>query len=98
MLILTAPKKKAAMPNGARVAINALEEAIGDLGAIPPASNHIPPATKAVTTDQWRDYAYRRGISTSARPRAQQVAFERAVKQLQAARAIGIWEPYVWIA
>jgi hypothetical protein len=27
--------------------------------------------------------------------RAQQVAFERAVKQLQAARAIGIWEPDV---
>ena len=93
-----APKKKAVLPNGARVAINALQEAIGDLGVIPPASNHIPPATKAVTMDQWRDYAYRRGISTSGQPRAQQLAFERAVKQLQAVKAIGIWEPHVWIA
>jgi hypothetical protein len=33
--------------------------------------------------------AYRRGISTSGQPRAQQLAFERAAKQLQAARAIG---------
>jgi hypothetical protein len=41
---------------------------------------------------------YRRGISTSGQPRAQQLAFERAVKQLQAAKAIGIWEPHVWIA
>ena len=53
------------LPNGAKVAINALQEAIGDLGVIPPASNHIPPATKAVTTDQWRTYAYKRGTSTS---------------------------------
>ena len=48
--------------------------------------------------DEWRDYAYRCGISTSGQPRAQQVAFERAVRQLQAVRAIGIWEPHVWIA
>ena len=25
------------------------KEAIGDLGVIPPASNHVPPATKVVT-------------------------------------------------
>jgi hypothetical protein len=30
--------------------------------------------------DQWRDYAYRRGISMSGQPRAQQLAFERTVK------------------
>jgi len=97
-MVGVAPKKKAALSNSAKVAINALQEAIADLGVIPPASSYIPPATKAVTTDQWRDFAYRRGISTSDQPRAQQVASERAVKQLQAAKAIGIWEPYVWIA
>jgi hypothetical protein len=32
-----ASKKKAVLPNGARVAISALEEAVGDLGVIPPA-------------------------------------------------------------
>ena len=76
-----APKKKASLPNAAKVAINALEEAIAELGVVPPASNHIPPATRAVTADQWRDYAYRRGISTSDKPRAKQAAFERAVKE-----------------
>ena len=45
------PKKKAALPEAAKVAINALQEAIDDLGVIPPASSHIPPMTKAVTMD-----------------------------------------------
>ena len=32
-------------------------EAIGECGKIPP-SNHIPDGVKAVTIDQWRDYAF----------------------------------------
>lgn len=93
-----APAKKAALPAAAKVAINALQEAIDDLGAIPPACSHIPPLTKAVTMDQWRSYAYRLGISGSEEPRARQQAFDRALKTLQAAKAIGIWEPHVWLA
>ena len=93
-----APKKKAELPPAAKVAINALQEAIDDLGAIPPASSHIPPMTKAVTMEQWRNYAYRLGISGSEEPRARQKAFDRAMKTLQAAKAIGIWEPHAWIA
>ena len=69
-----APKKKAELPAAAKVAINALQEAIDDLGVIPPASSHIPPMTKAVTMEQWRDYAYRLGISGSEEPRARQQA------------------------
>jgi hypothetical protein len=90
--------KKAKLSSGAKTALNALQEAIGEMGAVPPASNHIPSATKAVTMDQWRDYAYRRGISGSQEPRARQQAFDRAMKTLQAAKAIGIWEPHAWIA
>ena len=93
-----APSKKAALPAAAKVAINALQEAIDDLGAIPPVSIHIPPMRKAATMDQWREYAYRLGISGSEEPRARQQAFDRAMKALQAAGAIGIWEPHVWIA
>jgi len=51
-----------------------------------------------VTIDQWRSYAVRLGISGSDEPRAKQQAFSRAMKGLQAANAIGIWEPHVWIA
>jgi hypothetical protein len=90
--------KKATFSAAARVAINALQEAVDDLGAIPPACSHIPPMTKAVTMDQWRGYAYRLGISGSSEPRARQQAFDRAMKTLQAAKAIGIWEPHAWLA
>ncbi|MET4513728.1 hypothetical protein ABIB81_003045 [Bradyrhizobium sp. I1.7.5] len=90
--------KKAALPTAARVALNALQEAVDDLGVIPPACSHIPPMTKAVSMDQWRAYAYRLGISGSEEPRARQQAFDRAMKTLQAAKAIGIWEPHAWVA
>jgi len=40
-------------------------EAIYELGAAPPASNHIPSHTKTVTIERWRNYAYRRGVSGS---------------------------------
>jgi hypothetical protein len=92
------PKKKAELSAAAKVAINALQEAIDDLGVIPPASSHIPPKTKAATMDQWRSYAYRLGISGSEGPRARQQAFDRAMRTLQTAKAIGIWEPHAWIA
>lgn len=75
-----------------------LREAVDELGAVPPASNHIPLATKAATIDQWRDYAYRRGISPSDKPRARQAAFQRAVQSLCAAGLVGIWEPHAWPA
>lgn len=93
-----APAKKAALSPAAKVSINALQEAIDDHGVIPPACSHIPPMTKAVTMDHWRNYAYRFGISGSEEPRARQQAFDRAMKTLQAAKAIGIWEPHAWIA
>ena len=89
--------KKAKLSSGARTALNALQEAISEVGAIPPASNHIPVATKAVTIEQWRSYAYRLGISSSTEPRARRLAFERATIALTAARFVGVWEPHVWI-
>jgi hypothetical protein len=88
---------KAKLSAGAKTALHALQEAIGEMGAVPPASNHIPSATKAVTFEQWRKYAYQRGVSSSDEPRARQRAFERTTTALTAAKVIGVWEPYVWI-
>jgi hypothetical protein len=93
-----APKKKAELPAAAKVAINALQEAVDDLGVIPPASSHIPAMVKAVTMQQWRDYAYRLGVSGSDEPASRQKAFNRAMAALQSAHAIGVWEPHVWVA
>jgi hypothetical protein len=86
------------LPKGAQIALRALETAIEERGAIPPASNHIPPGVKAVTVDQWRDHAYRTGISTGDNPNAKRMALSRASDALLAAQKIGIWEPYVWSA
>ncbi len=86
------------LPPAAKIAFNALVEAINEVGEVPPASNHIPPSTKAVTIDQWRRYAYRRGICDSDKPRARQAAFQRAMTTLAASKCIGIWEPHAWLA
>jgi AAA domain len=85
------------LTKGAKIALAALQEAIDELGEVPPASNHIPPSIKAVKVAQWRDYAYRRGISTSDKPDASRVAFARAAEHLVAARQVTIWSEYVWV-
>lgn len=91
------PDRIAKLTKGAKIALDALNEAIAELGAEPPASNHIPAASKTVTRDQWRDYAYRRGISTSDKESAPRMAFARASECLLAARRVGIWDQHVWI-
>jgi hypothetical protein len=88
--------KAARLTKGAKIALAALQEAIGECGAIPPASNHIPAGVKCITQDQWRDYAYRQGISGSDEPRASQLAFRRAHETLVAAKKVTVWEPFVW--
>ena len=84
------------IPKGARVALDALREVLSDSGAVPPASNHIPPNVKTVTVEQWRDYAYRRGITPSKEDRARQQAFQRAVGKLQDAKLVAFWGAHVW--
>jgi hypothetical protein len=82
----------------AQLSLRALHEAVNERGSVPPASNHIPAGIRTVMVEQWRDYAYRMGISTSDDAKAKQVAFRRGSEALLAARAIGVWEPHVWIA
>jgi hypothetical protein len=86
--------KAAKLTNGAKIALDALHEAIGDCGAVPPASNHILAGVKCSTIDQWREYALRRGISTSDKESATRMAFNRATESLVAARRVAIWDCY----
>lgn len=83
------------LTNAAKNALRALHMAIDELGE-DRASTHIPAGVRAVTVKQWRDHAFRAGISTSEKPHAQSVAFNRGSEALLAANKIGIWEPYVW--
>jgi hypothetical protein len=87
--------KAASVPKTMKLAINTLREAVDAVGAVPPESNHIPAATKAVTLDQWRDYARRRGLGGN-NAQSQRTAFRRATEYLAGSKLIGVWEPYAW--
>lgn len=87
---------KRVIPKSAQTALRALEKAIAEVGDTAPRSNHIPPAARVVTVDQWRSYAYQMGVSASDEGRAKRLAFQRAIDALVTGGAIGIWEPHVW--
>jgi hypothetical protein len=87
------PKK---LPAAAAKALKALHEIIDDAGTIPPHDSYIPPATRAVTVEEWRDHAFRRGISGSGELKSKQQAFRRAFDQLSENQRIAVSEPYVW--
>jgi hypothetical protein len=88
--------KRKALRKGPKIALRALTEAIDEVGSVAPASNHIPIGIKIITIDQWRNYAYRRGISTSDEPRARQQAFKRASEYLIEAGYVEVWGDQVW--
>jgi AAA domain len=95
-IVITTKAKPAKLPKAAQTALRALKEAVSELGAVPPASNHIPPRVPVVTLDQWRDYAYRRGISTSGEAPALRQAFKRASEHLIAGAQVAAWDGRVW--
>jgi hypothetical protein len=90
-------RKKKRMPNAAMIALDALMDAISELGEPAPASNHIPANVRVVSLRHWRDFSYRRGIS-DGEVRAKQQAFKRAKEYLIAAKQVSMWDDHVWIA
>lgn len=95
-----APKgeRKGRPPKAAQIALKALHEAVAECGEPAPASNHIPPNARIVSLERWRDYAYRRGISTSDEPKAKSQAFKRASEHLIAGGTVGVWSEQAWLA
>jgi hypothetical protein len=94
----TAASKTPRLTKPAQTALRALQEAVDKHGVIPPPSDHIPPGVRTVTVDQWRDHAYRMGISTSAEDRAKQQAFKRASEHLIGSGHVGFWDGHAWPA
>jgi hypothetical protein len=84
-------------PKAVTVALRALREALDAHGAIPEASNYIPANTKTVSTEHWRTFAYKFGISTGEE-RAKQLAFKRAFEHLTSSQDIGVWNEQVWLS
>ena len=68
-----------------KVALDQLRKAIDEAGSVPPTSNHIPPNTRTISVETWRNYAYQGTITESDKPDSRQKAFVRAAKDLQAA-------------
>jgi hypothetical protein len=86
------------LPKAAQTALRALVEALDEQGQTAPASNHIPANVKVATIEQWRNYAYRRGISAAdTTPDAQRKAFRRAADQLIGAQRVGVWDNQAWV-
>jgi hypothetical protein len=79
----------------AKITLRALNESIDDLGAVPPASNHIPPKTRTVSIDKWRERAFALGVSTGE-DRAKRAAFQRGVETLVAHGHAAIWREQAW--
>lgn len=95
--LATSRKDKAAkLTKGAKIALRALHEAIGECGEVPPVSNHIPGSVKTVKVQTWRTYAYCLGISGSDEPRARQLAFRRAHEHLIATNEVAEWNGEAW--
>jgi hypothetical protein len=91
-----AEAKRKRGPKAAQTALRALGEAVDEIGQPAPASNHIPAGVKVITLEQWREYAYRRGISASSEPRARQKAFKTNSDFLIAEGLVGVWDDSVW--
>jgi hypothetical protein len=87
----------ARLPKAAQTALRALTEAIDECGERAPTSSHIPAGVRVVSVEQWRQYAYRRGISAAdTTPQAQRKAFHRASEHLIGAGRVGMWDDKAW--
>ena len=82
-------KKAPRLSAGAKIAYDALKEAIGEAGDLAPASAYIPAKARTVLMSLWRRYAYQRDPDSSADARKQ--AFRRHRQTLQNLGLVGIW-------
>jgi hypothetical protein len=92
----TKPRK---LPKNADLALSALKYALEEVGAIPPACSHIPPNTKCVTVQQWREYSYMRPAAD--KPDTKLKSFARGSECLSAdgdGKLVTIWGAYAWLA
>lgn len=78
-----------------KVALRALQRAVGDAGCASP-GGQVPIGVQCVQTNLWREYAYSMGISQSGTPEARKKAFGRSVQELVGKGVVGVCEPLAW--
>jgi len=94
----TASRKSARILSGvAKIALQALQEAIGDHGDTLPGSSTIPSGVRGCRLEEWRNqFRIRYGTDGGRDTDAVRKAFIRAREQLAKAETIGVSDPYVW--
>jgi hypothetical protein len=86
------------LPKTADHALSALKYALTEVGAIPPACNHIPANTKCVTVQQWREYSYMRSGADKTDTKLK--SFVRGCEYLSSesgGKTVEIWGAYAWL-
>ena len=89
------PSKTTKLRPRAKRAMDALNEAILAHGIAPPTSLGLPPDTRAVTLEQWRDMLFAKNVmdQEGKNPRTD---FSRLLNQLADKTVIGTHDSYVW--
>lgn len=85
------------LPPSAKLALDALNEAIIESGEVVSGGN-IPPKTRTVPVVRWREVCEAKTIANSEKLDSKYKAFVRASKHLQQAGIIGVWNDRVWVA
>lgn len=85
---------KAKLTPPERIALDALDEVLSEQGTVQPIAS-VPTGVRAVRIEDWRRYAYRKGIAEGT-DEARKKAFQRIRQRLQANRIIGIEGEWAW--
>jgi hypothetical protein len=96
--------RRTKLPDGATLALKALEKAIDETGEPLPKGRHYPSSRstpglqngtyRGCPVETWRTYFY--ALKTGDRD-TQKKAFQRAVDTLQAAEIVAVWADVVWL-
>jgi AAA domain len=93
----TATSNAGEVSGAAKVALEALHEALAECGQVVPDS-HIPAHTRTVPVVRWRRYCEAKTIAKTDDPDNKRRAFVRASNKLQNLKIIGVWNDLVWVA
>ena len=87
---------KPKLPASAQVALDALSNALSDVGKVRAAAHGVPPNTATVTEAEWRAEFYATTPDTG-NANTRRMAFSRAVERLKAERRAGLSSGLAWI-
>lgn len=83
------------LKGNAAVILQALKRALAEFGENAPANNQIPQGTRVVSTELWRQHAYK--LMSESKPEARQRAFKRGYDALLSDHFVCVWGADAWI-